>query len=87
MEMGSGVANDSSDEDRGISAATLNTLRGILISSLPRENAPVQLTVAHSRRKVTFQESYRKSGENQGKSPKVFVTVCSPDTMSPHTLH
>ncbi|KAK7588247.1 hypothetical protein V9T40_005492 [Parthenolecanium corni] len=70
--MGSGVANDSSDEDRGISAATLSTLRGILISSLPRENAPVHETAAHARRKVTFQESYRKNGENRGKLSKIF---------------
>ena len=63
-EMGSSIVNDV-DEARGLSIDTLNTLRGILISSLSRENVPfVEELSEPSRRKVTFTEcrtTYRPS--------------------------
>ncbi len=64
--MGSSVIDDV-DEERGLSPATLNTLRGILISSLPRENSPIDVLsppVPPPRRKVTFKEGSRRYSEN-----------------------
>ncbi|XP_065201947.1 MAP7 domain-containing protein 2-like isoform X15 [Planococcus citri] len=66
--MGSSIVNDL-DEERGLSPATLNTLRGILISSLSRENSPTFANAAtsystHSRRKVTFKECQRMPSDN-----------------------
>lgn len=72
--MGSSLVDDL-DEDRGLSPATLNTLRGILISSLPRENAPVEMIepLPLSRRKVTFKDCSRgRCNESQ-----TFGNICS----------
>lgn len=66
VDMGSSIVNDL-DEERGISPATLNTLRGILISSLSRENSPTfsnTVSFTHSRRKVTFKECQRMPSDN-----------------------
>lgn len=65
MVMNSSLVNDL-DEDRGLSPATLNTLRGILISSLPKENSPVlSPPIVPPRRKVTFKDSFRRCSESQ----------------------
>lgn len=54
---------DSYSVDRQLSPSTLATLRGILVSSLSRENLGVDDLPIIRKRKVTFQEESYINGE------------------------